>query len=59
MLVVMPSPINIGLRHVLPIFPLLGAVAGAGAVALWRAPWLGARLGKAVAVLLVSWQVIV
>jgi hypothetical protein len=58
MLVVLPSPINIGLRHVLTIFPLLAAVAGAGAVALYRAQWRGAIVGKAVVIALVSWQVL-
>ncbi|MEM7581811.1 MAG: glycosyltransferase family 39 protein [Acidobacteriota bacterium] len=33
---VLPSTISIGLRHVLPIYPLLSIVAGAGAVRLWR-----------------------
>jgi hypothetical protein len=33
---VLPSHINIGLRHVLPIFPLLAIMAGQGAVALWE-----------------------
>ena len=34
---VMPTRTNIGVRHVLPVFPLLATVAAAGAVALWRA----------------------
>lgn len=32
---VIPSHINIGLRHILPIFPLLAMVAGYGASRLW------------------------
>jgi hypothetical protein len=34
---VIPSRTNIGVRHVLPVFPLLAMLAGAGAVAAWRA----------------------
>jgi hypothetical protein len=33
----MPANINIGLRHVLPLFPLLAISAGLGVVALWGA----------------------
>jgi hypothetical protein len=56
LLVCLPSRINIGLRHVLPIYPLLAIAAGAGVVELWRLPrrrWLG----RAAAVGLVSWQI--
>ncbi|HEY7372483.1 MAG TPA: glycosyltransferase family 39 protein [Polyangia bacterium] len=35
---VIPSRTNIGVRHVLPVFPLLAMLAGRGAVAAWRAP---------------------
>jgi hypothetical protein len=56
LLVALPSRINIGLRHVLPMYPLMAVVAGAGAVALWR--WRRARwLGPAVTSVLVGWQV--
>jgi hypothetical protein len=34
---VIPSRTNIGVRHVLPLFPLLAGLAGHGAVTLWRA----------------------
>jgi 4-amino-4-deoxy-L-arabinose transferase-like glycosyltransferase len=34
---VMPSRTNIGVRHVLPVFPLLAALAGHAAVTLWQA----------------------
>ncbi|HMF39660.1 MAG TPA: glycosyltransferase family 39 protein [Polyangia bacterium] len=42
---VIPSRTNIGVRHVLPVFPLLAALAGHGAVTLWRTVrWrIGAR----------------
>ena len=36
MAAVIPSRTNIGVRHVLPVFPLLAALAGHGAVTLWR-----------------------
>jgi hypothetical protein len=56
LLVALPSRINIGLRHVLPMYPLMAVVAGAGAVALWR--WRTARwLGPALTSVLVGWQV--
>ena len=57
-LAVMPSRINIGVRHLLPIFPLLGAVAGAGAVALARLPARRAVFGKVAVAALVAWQVV-
>lgn len=49
---VMPSTINIGLRHVLPVFPLLAVVAGIGLARLFRGPLLSQRaaLGALVAV---------
>ena len=57
LLVALPSRINIGLRHVLPMYPLMAVMAGAGAVALWR--WRGdRRLGPVAVALLVGWQVL-
>ncbi len=35
----MVGRINIGLRHVLPVYPFLFVVAGCGARRLWRAAW--------------------
>jgi hypothetical protein len=55
LLVCLPSRINIGVRHVLPMYPFLAIVAGIGAVELWRARRAGS-IGRALAVLLVSWQ---
>jgi hypothetical protein len=56
LLVSLPSRINIGLRHVLPMYALMAVLAGLGAVALWR--WRKAgHLGPAAAGLLVAWQV--
>ncbi len=55
LLVSLPSRINIGVRHVLPMYPFLAIVAGIGVVGLWRAQRArpAARLA---AVLLVAWQ---
>jgi hypothetical protein len=56
LLVALPSNINIGLRHVLPIYPPMAVVAGAGVVALWR--WRKDQwVGPASVALLVLWQV--
>jgi hypothetical protein len=58
LLVCLPSRINIGLRHVLPMYPFLAIVAGVGAVGLWQARrWRPA--GRVLAVLLIAWQVAV
>ena len=51
----MPSTINIGLRHILPAFPLLAVVAGIGLARLLQAPAAPQRM--AVAGLLVFWQI--
>jgi len=50
MLFVLKSGINIGIRHILPIYPPLCVVAAAGIVALWR----NAK-GRGVAVVLMAW----
>jgi len=36
LLVCLPSRIQLGIRHVLPIYPLLAIVAGSGAAGLWQ-----------------------
>jgi hypothetical protein len=36
LLVCLPVSLNIGVRHILPIFPLLAVLAGAGGAALWQ-----------------------
>jgi 4-amino-4-deoxy-L-arabinose transferase-like glycosyltransferase len=47
---VIPSRTNIGVRHVLPVFPLLAMLAGHGAVVAWRAArWRIAARAAAVA----------
>ena len=57
LLVCLPSRINIGLRHVLPMYPFLAIVAGLGVVALWRAR-RAVPAASALAVLLVGWQLV-
>jgi 4-amino-4-deoxy-L-arabinose transferase-like glycosyltransferase len=52
---VMPSTINIGLRHILPIFPLLAVVAGIGLARLLAGPLLSQR--AALAGLILVWLV--
>lgn len=51
---VIPSRINIGVRHVLVLYPLLAVYAGHGLVSLWHAARRGP--GRAVAVGLAAWQ---
>jgi hypothetical protein len=55
MLVVMPSAINIGVRHILPLYPPLCIIAAFGAVATWQSRNAVARGG---AVLLVLWLIV-
>jgi len=52
MLFVLTSHINIGIRHILPIYPPLCVAAAAGAAALWR----NAK-GRVAAALLMAWLV--
>jgi hypothetical protein len=57
LLVCLPSRINIGVRHILPMYPALAICASGGAAALWtgtRRRWLG----PSVAIALVAWQVV-
>jgi hypothetical protein len=56
-LVCLPSRINIGVRHILPIYPLLAIIAGLGACKLWSI----ARpkyAGPVVACVLLTWQLL-
>jgi hypothetical protein len=56
LLAAMPSRINIGSRHVLPVSVLLAIPAAGGVTALWH--WRRARrLGAVAAVALVGWQI--
>jgi len=55
LLICLPTRFNIGLRHVLPIYPLLSILAGLGLVQLWqfaRSPWIG----RVLAVGLAGWM---
>ncbi len=55
LLVCMPSHINIGLRHILPIYPLLALIGGFGACRLWNS----ARpkyVGLSVVLILFAWH---
>src|SRR4029077_13378398 len=53
MLAVLPSSINIGLRHILPIYPPLCIAAAYGAILLWRRLTL-----RAVVIALAAWMAI-
>jgi hypothetical protein len=55
LLVCLPSRINIGVRHVLPMYPFLAITAGAGLVSLIRVR-RAAPAGAICAALLVGWQ---
>lgn len=57
LLIVLPSTINIGLRHILAIYPFLSILAGVGLVALLRQTHRR-RFGLALALLLLSWHII-
>jgi hypothetical protein len=54
LLVCMVARIDLGVRHILPIYPLLAIVAGYAATALFRQ----SRAAAAVAALLVTWVVV-
>jgi hypothetical protein len=57
LLVSMLSQIDIGVRHILPVYPLLAIVAAAGVISLWNR--VRPRLAKALIVLvLVAWQIV-
>lgn len=51
--VAMTSSINIGLRHILPIYPLLAVAAGGTAIWLWQKRTM---LTRALVILLAGWQ---
>lgn len=54
LLVCLPSRINLGVRHVLPVYLLLAPVVGYAVVAFWRS---GGSLGRVATVGLLAWQV--
>lgn len=51
--VCIPATINLGLRHVLPMLPLMAVTAGRGAAWLW-----GRRAGRPLVLALVGWQLV-
>jgi len=53
----MAANINIGVRHVLPIYPLLAIVAGGAAVALWRSAGR-VREARAFVVVAAAWLLV-
>jgi hypothetical protein len=53
MLAVLPSSINIGVRHILPIYPPLCLLAAHGAMVLWQRATL-----RAVVIALAAWMLI-
>lgn len=55
---VIPSRTNIGVRHVLPLFPLLAVLAGHGAVTLWRAA-RGRVAARAAVVAAMAWMLVI
>jgi 4-amino-4-deoxy-L-arabinose transferase-like glycosyltransferase len=57
LLVCLPVKFNIGLRHILPIYPLLSVLAGLGFVGLWQATRLR-LIARISAVGLLTWQLI-
>ena len=57
LIVCLPSRINIGLRHLLPIYPFLAITAGIGIATLTR-PGRARPARAALAVALVSWQLV-
>jgi len=60
LIVGMTGKMNIGLRHVLPLYPFLAMLASVGAVSLWRRPMgrVAARAVRVALVVLVSWTAI-
>lgn len=57
LLVSMWSNINIGVRHILPIYPFLAVIAGVGAAGLWNqkcSRWAG----RGIVIVLLLWQAI-
>lgn len=53
----MPSNINLGVRQILPIYPLLAVIAAFGAVRLWKVP-RPKFAGPALAIVLLVWQIV-
>lgn len=56
-LVVLPSQINIGVRHILPMFPLLAIVGGIGACRFWESV-KPKYVGPPIILALLAWQLV-
>lgn len=56
LLVVLPTTINIGIRHVLIIYPLLALIAGSGVSYLWMLP-RRRTLGRLSVIVLMGWYI--
>lgn len=56
LIVTMPVKYNVGVRHVLVVFPLLAIVAAAGAASLWQIEGRWRVAGQSLVVALVIWQ---
>jgi hypothetical protein len=57
LLVCLPSRINIGVRHILPIYPLLAIIGGVGACRFWGSA-KPKYAGPALILALLAWQLI-
>jgi hypothetical protein len=57
LLVCMSSQINIGVRHILPIYPLFAIIGGVGACSLWNSI-KPKHAGPAVVVVLLCWHLV-
>jgi hypothetical protein len=55
LLACMPARINIGVRHILPIYPLLALVGGVGACRLWSS-FRPRYVGLAIVPILLTWH---
>ena len=64
-LIAMPTSLDIGVRHVMPVFAFLSMLAAVGAVRLWNGNWKGGSAalspawgGRVAVVLLSAWFVV-
>ncbi|HXM20896.1 MAG TPA: glycosyltransferase family 39 protein [Terriglobales bacterium] len=57
LLVCMTSQINIGVRHILPIYPLVAIIGGVGACSLWNSV-KAKYAGPALLLVLLSWHLV-
>ena len=53
----MPSHINIGVRHILPIYPLLAIIGGVGACRFWE-DMKPKYAAASIIILLLAWQLL-